>query len=199
MRATKELALLWYVKSSLRYWNRTKRKWVCLTCSMLKGKSRRVCHYYLQGSAWCSGFVFVQWYLSCWFWFFSCVWCDWDQAKYRIVRDWYAGQIHDSSPVDFVYTVGANFVADQLSSRTNIMGTAISWSTHCVGKALDFAFHSRFEKQRADMWNIAYRSGVRNFTVLSTSICFRREGATFLHGCYLWIRQGMWNNRIECL
>ncbi|CAM6099566.1 unnamed protein product [Calypogeia fissa] len=83
---------------------------------------------------------------------------DSNLTQYRILRDCYAGQIHDSSPADYVGSVGANFVSNPAVLGFKKKHAAITWSAHAVAKTLNYFFLPRFERERADMWDIIYKT-----------------------------------------
>ncbi|CAK9200633.1 unnamed protein product [Sphagnum troendelagicum] len=74
------------------------------------------------------------------------------REKYGAVRACVAGQIHDSSPVDFVSDVGAKVVRSQFVRKSQKPSIIISWGTKAGAKILDALFLSQFELQRADYW-----------------------------------------------
>lgn len=82
------------------------------------------------------------------------------QKDYRLVRNCICGQIYDSSPVDFVSDVGAQFVqkpADGNSSQPTILH---SWMAKALASVMDTLFPSRIEAQRAEYWHTLYSAAV---------------------------------------
>jgi hypothetical protein len=76
------------------------------------------------------------------------------------VRNCICGQIYDSSPVDFVSDVGAQFVqkpADGNSSQPTILH---SWMAKALASVMDTLFPSRIEAQRAEYWHTLYSAAV---------------------------------------
>jgi len=84
--------------------------------------------------------------------------CEGDaiMKDYRLVRNCICGQIYDSSPVDFVSDVDAQFVqkpADGNSSQPTILH---SWMAKALASVMDTLFPSRIEAQRAEYWHTLY-------------------------------------------
>ena len=86
------------------------------------------------------------------------------QEKYANVRACVAGQIHDSSPVDFLSSVGAHFVSTiVLKSRSSGVSNVIfPVMTQAAAKLLDALFLREFNEQRDDYWLTLYQSVVSN-------------------------------------
>ena len=109
----------------------------------------------------------IRWTLAtkrCEYWGDNNIWKVVLQEKYANVRACVAGQIHDSSPTDFVSSVGADFVSTNvLKSRRSAVSNAIfPVMTHAVAKLLDSLFFREFNAQRDDYWLTLHQSAVSN-------------------------------------
>lgn len=74
-----------------------------------------------------------------------------------------AGQIHDSSPVDFVSALGARFVTKEYQN-SGIPKEVLSLASEVGAKILDALFLPHFELQRAEYWSTLHQSAVSMFT-----------------------------------
>lgn len=76
------------------------------------------------------------------------------QGRFAAVRACVAGQVHDSSPPDFVSQVGAKFVSHSLTPGFGPPPPPLYWMARAGGWVADAVMGSRFERQRQDYWNI---------------------------------------------
>ncbi|GLJ41265.1 hypothetical protein SUGI_0854250 [Cryptomeria japonica] len=81
-----------------------------------------------------------------------------DSGSFNLVRKCVAGQIYDSSPIDFISELGANFVVHPTVLKLNHPPRVLRWGAQATAWALDALFLSRFEAQRAEHWQILYSS-----------------------------------------
>jgi hypothetical protein len=86
------------------------------------------------------------------------------QEKYANVRACVAGQIHDSSPIDFVSGLGAYFVSTVVlnSKRSAVSNAIFPVMTQAVAKLINSFFFREFNAQRDDYWRTLYQSAVSN-------------------------------------
>jgi hypothetical protein len=92
-----------------------------------------------------------------------------------------AGQIHDSSPVDFVSDVGAKVVRSQFVRKSQKPSIIISWGTKAGAKILDALFLSQFELQRADYWLTMLQSAEEGsgYGAHSDSLLHKRRAGSY--------------------
>ncbi|KAL3679958.1 hypothetical protein R1sor_022914 [Riccia sorocarpa] len=89
----------------------------------------------------------------------TCDGVDCTLAKYKLVKDCFAGQIHDSSPVDFESDIAA-----RVFTHPSVIGVEekiqiLETSGRVAGKVLDFFFLKRFQAQDLAMWTALHKSG----------------------------------------
>ncbi|KAG0598031.1 hypothetical protein M758_12G039400 [Ceratodon purpureus] len=73
-------------------------------------------------------------------------------GKYNSVKSCVRGQIHDSSPVDFVSSLGARFTTWSISQALGRSIYGVPALTQAAAHTLDALFGPEFERQRADYW-----------------------------------------------
>jgi len=80
--------------------------------------------------------------------------------KYANVRACVAGQIHDSSPIDFVSGLGAYFVSTVVlnSKRSAVSNAIFPVMTQATAKLINSFFFREFNAQRDDYWRTLYQS-----------------------------------------
>ncbi|XP_021742990.1 uncharacterized protein LOC110709082 [Chenopodium quinoa] len=81
-----------------------------------------------------------------------------NQINYQAVRDYVAGHIYDSSPVDFTSDLGTRFVLHPSVLKISNPPRFVSWLANGIASGLDGLFLSRFESQRAEYWQTLYSS-----------------------------------------
>jgi hypothetical protein len=84
------------------------------------------------------------------------------QGKYDTVRSCVRGQIHDSSPVDSVSSLGARFTTWSVSQALGRSVFGLPALTRAGAYILDTLFLREFERQRADYWFTLKESSVSN-------------------------------------
>ncbi|KAL2613597.1 hypothetical protein R1flu_025289 [Riccia fluitans] len=98
----------------------------------------------------------------------TCDGVDCTLAKYKLVKDCFTGQIHDSSPADFVSEIGARVVRSPAVVGGQKRLQLLTTTARAIGKTLDFFFQKRFQAQDLAMWTALHKSGVRSFTLHQT-------------------------------
>eukprot|EP01018_Ginkgo_biloba_P036663 Gb_23053 [translate_table: standard] len=88
----------------------------------------------------------------------KCGGLNFDSGKYELVRKCIAGQIYDSSPVDFISELGANFAVHPTVLNLSQPPRVLRWGAQATAWALDALFLNRFETQRAEYWQTLYSS-----------------------------------------
>ncbi|KAH9325093.1 hypothetical protein KI387_005271, partial [Taxus chinensis] len=83
---------------------------------------------------------------------------NFDSGRYELVRKCVAGQMHDSSPIDFISELGTNFVVHPTVLKLNHPPRMLRWGAQATSWALDTLFLGRFEAQRAEYWQTLYSS-----------------------------------------
>lgn len=73
-------------------------------------------------------------------------------GKYRAVETCVRGQVHDSSPIDFVSALGARFASFTVSQMLGWSNPVVPAISHAVANVMDFFFLPAYELQRADFW-----------------------------------------------
>jgi len=91
------------------------------------------------------------------------------QGKYGPVKACVRGQIHDSSPIDFVKDLGVRFATFSVSQRLGRSVYGLSSMSHAVANTLDALFWRKFELHRKDYWFALKESSV------SSLYCFLDE------------------------
>ncbi|KNA20660.1 hypothetical protein SOVF_050200 [Spinacia oleracea] len=81
-----------------------------------------------------------------------------NQINYQALRDYIAGHIYDSSPVDFTSDLGTRFVLHPSVLKVSNPPRFVSWLANGIASGLDGLFLSRFESQRAEYWQTLYSS-----------------------------------------
>ncbi|KAL3679959.1 hypothetical protein R1sor_022915 [Riccia sorocarpa] len=89
----------------------------------------------------------------------TCDGVDCTLAKYKLVKDCFAGQIHDSSPVDFVSDIGARVFTSPSVVGGQKKIQILQTSGRAAGKVLDFFFLKRFQAQDLALWTTLHKSG----------------------------------------
>lgn len=70
------------------------------------------------------------------------------------------GQVHDSSPIDFVSALGARFASFTVSQMLGWSNPVVPAISHAVANVMDFFFLPAYELQRADFWLTLKQSSV---------------------------------------
>lgn len=116
------------------------------------------------------------------------------QEKYANVRACVAGQIHDSSPVDFVSSLGAHFVSTLVlkSWRSGVSNVIFPVMTQAVAKLLDALFLREFNEQRDDYWLTLYQSVVSNCDTSSLLIVELLKNSPLFMNLFQYSYRAVW-------
>lgn len=84
------------------------------------------------------------------------------QGKYDAVKACVRGQMHDSSPLDFVSSLGTNFTTFMVKEKLGLSVYGVHAMSQAGAKLLDALFLPRFERERAEYWHTLRESSVSN-------------------------------------
>ena len=139
----------------------------------------------------------IRWTLAtkrCEYWGDNHIWKVVLQEKYANVRACVAGQIHDSSPVDFVSSLGAHFVSTLVlkSWRSGVSNVIFPVMTQAVAKLLDALFLREFNEQRGDYWLTLYQSVVSNCDTSSLLIVELLKNSPLFMNLFQYSYRAVW-------
>ena len=90
------------------------------------------------------------------------------KGEYRLVRNFIAGNIFDSSPVDFTSDLGTRYALHPTIQKMPGSSKLASWVAKGIASGLDALYLTRFESQRTEYWQALYSSVVSFYLALST-------------------------------
>eukprot|EP00252_Welwitschia_mirabilis_P021014 TRINITY_DN5276_c0_g1_i1.p1 TRINITY_DN5276_c0_g1~~TRINITY_DN5276_c0_g1_i1.p1 ORF type:complete len:378 (-),score=48.54 TRINITY_DN5276_c0_g1_i1:356-1489(-) len=79
-----------------------------------------------------------------------------ESEKYRSIKKCVAGQIYDSTPVDFTSEAGINFCTNPTILKRKTVPRVWRWGIEALSWMLESLFLTRFERMRAEYWQILY-------------------------------------------